>query len=126
MIYGQFIQKLKIEYRGKKKKLREENMKRITKMREEVKEKAEKRKCKIEGCKKQPTYNFEGESKPLFCKEHKEPNLESIDSLKRFITERGKILSRARSGLCAQHQRKFSSTVKQARFLALLAFTSKD
>jgi small subunit ribosomal protein S18 len=61
-----------------------------------------------------------------FCKEHKEPTFESIDSLKRFLTERGKILARSRSGLCAMHQRRFTEVVKQARFLALLAFTSRD
>ncbi len=61
-----------------------------------------------------------------FCKEHKEPALDGVDGLKRFLTERGKILSRARSGVCARHQRALSTTVKQARFLALLAYTSKE
>ncbi len=61
-----------------------------------------------------------------FCKEHKEPSLDQIDGLKRFLTERGKILSRARSGVCAMHQRRLSTAVKQARFLALLSFTSKE
>lgn len=43
--------------------------------------------------------------------------------LKRFITERGKILPRRISGNCARHQRDLTVAIKRARILALLPFT---
>lgn len=58
-----------------------------------------------------------------FCKEQKEPVFSETEVLKRFLTERGKIIGRARSGLCATHQRHLTLAVKHARHLALLSFT---
>lgn len=43
--------------------------------------------------------------------------------LKRFITERGKLLPRRITGNCARHQRQLTVAVKRARHLALLPFT---
>ena len=43
--------------------------------------------------------------------------------LKRFISERGKILPRRISGNCAKHQRQLTSAIKRARNVALLPFT---
>jgi small subunit ribosomal protein S18 len=45
-----------------------------------------------------------------------------IDLLKKFITERGKILPRRLTGLTAQQQRDLTNAVKRARILALLPF----
>jgi len=45
--------------------------------------------------------------------------------LGRFISDRGKILSRPRSGICAKHQRKLARQVKRARFLALLPYVAR-
>ena len=42
--------------------------------------------------------------------------------LGRFITERGKILPRRISGMCARHQRQLGTAIKRARFLALLPY----
>jgi small subunit ribosomal protein S18 len=42
--------------------------------------------------------------------------------LSRFITERGKILPRRISGVCARHQRQLSTAIKRARFLALVPY----
>ena len=42
--------------------------------------------------------------------------------LNRFITERGKILGRARTGICAKHQRGLTNEIKLARHVALLPF----
>ncbi len=47
------------------------------------------------------------------------------EKLKRFITERGKILPRRISGNCARHQRQLTSAIKRARIMALLPFTSE-
>lgn len=53
--------------------------------------------------------------------------VESIDyketpKLRKFITERGKILPRRISGNCAKHQRQVTIAVKRARSIALLPY----
>jgi small subunit ribosomal protein S18 len=47
------------------------------------------------------------------------------DSLRRFTTERGKILPRRITGTCAKHQRLVAREIKRARSLALLPFVTK-
>ena len=44
--------------------------------------------------------------------------------LKKFVTERGKILPRRISGNCAKHQRTLTVAIKRARDIALMPFTS--
>jgi len=44
--------------------------------------------------------------------------------LKRFITERGKIVPRRISGVCAPHQRSLQTAIKRARIMALMPFSS--
>jgi len=46
------------------------------------------------------------------------------EKLRRYITERGKIVPRRVTGTCAKHQRQLTRAIKRARFLALLPFTS--
>ena len=48
-----------------------------------------------------------------------------VDTLKRFITDRGKIMPRRMTGTCAKHQRVVSAAVKRARMVALLPFVEK-
>lgn len=57
-----------------------------------------------------------------FCKENKTPWYSDVASLQKFVTERGKMFGRTRTGLCAKHQRRFTSAMKHARLLALLPF----
>ena len=45
--------------------------------------------------------------------------------LRRFTTERGKILPRRISGNCAKHQRQVTFAIKRARNIALLPFTAE-
>ncbi len=49
--------------------------------------------------------------------DYKDTNL-----LKKYVSERGKILGRVRGGLCAKHQRQISSSIKRARYVALMPF----
>jgi small subunit ribosomal protein S18 len=51
--------------------------------------------------------------------DYKDPSV-----LKYFITERGKIVPRRVSGLCAKNQRKITQAVKRARMIALMPFTT--
>jgi small subunit ribosomal protein S18 len=46
-----------------------------------------------------------------------------LTRLRRFITERGKILPRRISGSCAKHQRQLTIAIKRARNVALLPFS---
>jgi small subunit ribosomal protein S18 len=46
-----------------------------------------------------------------------------VNRLKRYITERGKILPRRISGNCAGHQRQVTTAIKNARMVALLPYT---
>jgi small subunit ribosomal protein S18 len=45
--------------------------------------------------------------------------------LRRFITERGKILPRRITGNCALHQRQLTVAIKRARVMALLPYTTE-
>jgi len=45
--------------------------------------------------------------------------------LKRFITEKGKILPRRTTGTCAAHQRVLAVAIKNARIMALLPFKAE-
>lgn len=47
-----------------------------------------------------------------------------VDTLKKFITERGKILPKRITGTCAVHQRAVTTAVKRARVVALLPYTA--
>jgi small subunit ribosomal protein S18 len=46
--------------------------------------------------------------------------------LRRFVTERGKIVPRRISGTCARHQRMLTQSIKRARHMAVLAFASES
>ncbi len=48
-----------------------------------------------------------------------------VPRLKKYITERGKILPRRISGNCAKHQRLLTTAIKRARNIALLPFTAE-
>lgn len=48
-----------------------------------------------------------------------------VGRLRKFISERGKILPRRISGNCAKHQRQLTMAIKRARHIALLPFTSE-
>ncbi len=47
-------------------------------------------------------------------------------TLQRFTTDRGKILPRRLSGMCARHQRQLSTAIKRARVIALLPYIRSD
>ncbi len=60
-----------------------------------------------------------------FCTEKKTPWYSDTASLQKFVTDRGKIIVRTRSGLCAKHQRRVTTAIKNARHLALMAFVNR-
>jgi len=75
--------------------------------------------------------------RPLRIKRRKKPcpftaarvdhiDFKDIETLKRFITERGKLLPRRITGVCAKYQRLLAQAVKQARYMAMLPFASAE
>lgn len=51
-----------------------------------------------------------------------EIDYKDINRLKKYITEKGKIVPRRMSGVCAKHQRELAIAVKRARYMALLPY----
>lgn len=47
-----------------------------------------------------------------------------VNKLRRYLSERGKIVPRRVSGLCARHQRELTTAIKRARQLALLPYVT--
>ena len=60
-----------------------------------------------------------------FCAQKLKIDYKEGDTLKRFITERGKILPRRITGTCAKHQRALALAIKQARSIALLPYVAE-
>ena len=59
-----------------------------------------------------------------FCADRTlEIDYKDAQSLRYFITDRGKIVPRRISGNCAKHQRKLTTAIKRARNVALMPFT---
>jgi small subunit ribosomal protein S18 len=56
------------------------------------------------------------------CRRGEPVNWKNTLLLSQFITDRGKIIGRVRSGVCAKHQRQLSLHIKRARIAALLPF----
>lgn len=60
--------------------------------------------------------------KCYFEEEAREPTFHNVSDLTKFLTERGKIIPRGRSGLCGKHQKELAKNIKYARHLGLLPF----
>lgn len=60
-----------------------------------------------------------------FCENKSMPIYTDSAALKRFLSDRGKIIPKLRSGLCSKHQRRVATEIKHARHLALLPFVLK-
>lgn len=52
-------------------------------------------------------------------------NYKDVGRLKKYVSERGKILPRRISGNCAKHQRLLTVAVKRARIIAFLPFVTE-
>ena len=54
----------------------------------------------------------------------REIDYKDVETLKKFITERGKILPRRITGVSAFHQKRLAAAIKRARHMALLPFVA--
>ncbi len=61
----------------------------------------------------------------VFCVDKvEEIDYKDVTKLKRFVSERAKILPRRVTGTCAKHQRELTTAIKRARHLALLPYSA--
>lgn len=57
-----------------------------------------------------------------FCHSDTNPTYNDPQTLGKYVTERGKILGQARTGICSRHQRMVTTEIKRARHVAFLPF----
>ena len=58
----------------------------------------------------------------VFCGKDNVIDYKDVNKLKRYISERGKILTRRITGNCAKHQRKLTTAIKRARHISLMPY----
>jgi small subunit ribosomal protein S18 len=68
-------------------------------------------------------------AKPKICQFCADKNVvidyKSVDLLRRFVTEDGRIRPRRQTGTCARHQRVLAIAIKRARHIAILPYTGE-
>ena len=81
---------------------------------------------------RKPSYessnDFRGKKKkrcPFTASGVNDIDYKDIDTLSKFITERGKILPRRITGVSAYHQKRLAAAIKRARHMALLPFVAE-
>jgi small subunit ribosomal protein S18 len=61
-----------------------------------------------------------------FCADHiREIDYKDVNRLRHYLSDRGKIEPRRKTGTCARHQRRLSVALKRARHMALLPYTAE-
>ena len=62
-----------------------------------------------------------------FCKDKVDYiDYKDFNSLRRYVSEKGKIRARRVTGNCAQHQKKLALAIKRAREMALMSYSHKQ
>jgi small subunit ribosomal protein S18 len=61
----------------------------------------------------------------VFCGKDTVINYKDVATLKKYVSERGKILPRRITGTCAKHQRSLTSAIKRSRHLALMPYVAE-
>ena len=62
----------------------------------------------------------------FFCVDKLETvDYKDVERLKKYVSERGKIIPRRVTGNCAKHQRALTTAIKRARFMALLPYAAE-
>jgi len=57
-----------------------------------------------------------------FCKSKSAPDYKDVETLSKYMSDRAKVIGKARTGICAKHQRRISVAIKRARHLGLLPY----
>lgn len=58
----------------------------------------------------------------VFCVDKVQIDYKDVNRLRKYVTEKGKILPRRQTGVCSEHQRELATAIKRARIMALLPF----
>ena len=66
---------------------------------------------------------FKKKKKVCYMCTGKDIDYKDVDTLKKYINDKGKILPRRMTGACARHQRHIAAQIKRARSIGLLPFT---
>ena len=99
-------------------------------MSEEVKEVvSEEVKTEVKAPEKKKFFKH-NKNKKKVCAFCEDKNLKFIDykdvnRLKKYVTEKGKIISSRQTGTCSRHQRELTTAIKRARNIALLPFSGE-
>lgn len=59
-----------------------------------------------------------------FCKGETEPHHLDVAAMSRYLNDRGRIIGRDRTGVCAKHQRRLAKSIKRARYIGLMPFVA--
>ena len=65
---------------------------------------------------------FKKKKKVCYMCTGKNIDYKDVETLKRYINDKGKILPRRVTGACAKHQRYIANEIKKARFMAIIPF----
>lgn len=57
-----------------------------------------------------------------FCINAKEPDYKEVETLSRYVSGKGRIISRFTNGVCQKHQKRVAIAIKRARHLAMMKF----
>ncbi len=66
---------------------------------------------------------FKKKKKVCYMCTGKDIDYKDVETLKKYINDKGKILPRRVTGACAKHQRHIAEQIKKARAIALLPYT---
>lgn len=69
--------------------------------------------------------NYRSKKVCFFCQSKTLPTYTDLQTLKRFFSDRSKIIPKSKSNVCSKHQRAVTRHIKYARHLSLLPFTPK-
>jgi small subunit ribosomal protein S18 len=73
-----------------------------------------------------PDYDRRRRKVCSFCLEHLEViDYKEVARLRRYLSDRGKILPRRMTGTCARHQRRLTTALNRARHIALLPYQAE-
>ncbi len=61
----------------------------------------------------------------FFCEKKQEPAYTDMSNLRRYVSDRSKIMGKQRTGACSKHQRRVTREIKYARHLSIIPFVNK-
>ena len=61
----------------------------------------------------------------MFCQNKTLPSFTDSQTLRKFMSDRSRILPKIRTGACSKHQRKVTQEIKYARHLSILPFVNQ-